>query len=353
MILGNCCIINHLYDLKKQILLIRMYLGPFSSKPEILMDSVIHQKRLIDYKIRKQVLSFPSCFQIQTINCCNGHCLMCPKQQKTEDTGEVMSKTLFLKILKEIVEENISHTLIHFYLQNEPFMDHDILQKIRLTKELSKNKIHIELVTNGTFLSEKVIKELRDITIDIFVISVDAYTKITYEKIRRGLDFSLVLNNINNLIKQDYRGNIYIGFVEQKDNFAEQQEFKKYWRNVARRSKKNIYPYITQLSNRSGDLNFFDRITIKNNYVKQIHTKFMHKLIPCSVPFLDFNILANGDVILCCNDYYKKTILGNVSSSSIKEIWNSPKYNHIRHLLINQKFHSLPVCKNCSHFSYS
>jgi sulfatase maturation enzyme AslB (radical SAM superfamily) len=85
---------------------------------------------------------------------------MCPNSKMTKDTVKVMSKTLFLKIIKEIVEENISHTHIHFYLQNEPFMDYDILNKILLTKELSKNKIRIELVTNGTFLSDNIIKKL-------------------------------------------------------------------------------------------------------------------------------------------------------------------------------------------------
>ena len=317
------------------------------------MDSLIYEKRLIDYKIRKQVLSFPSGFQIQTINCCNGNCLMCPNSKITKDNVEVMSKTLFLKIIKEIVEENISHTHIHFYLQNEPFMDYDILNKILLTKELSKNKIRIELVTNGTFLNDNIIKELRDIDIDIFVISLDAYTNKTYDKIRSGLDFSSVLKNIDNLIKDDYNGNIYVGFVKQKDNISELQEFKKYWKSVGRKFKKNIYPFISVLTNRSGDLYDFNSLAIKNNNVKskRINYRFTHKITPCYVPFLYFNILSNGDVILCCNDYNKKIILGNVASSSIKEIWNSSQYNKIRQLLSNQKFHSVTVCKNCSHFS--
>lgn len=327
-----------------------MYLNPILWKPKLVMDSLVHRKRLIDNKIRKQVLSFPSNFQIQTINCCNGNCLMCPKSKMTQDTVEVMSKPLFLKIIKEIVEENISHTLIHFYLQNEPFMDHDILNKIRLTKELSKNKIRIELVTNGTFLNDNIQKELRDIDIDVLIISLDAFTKKTYNKIRCGIDFSSVLKNVDKIVNNGYSGNIYLGFVKQKDNISELQQFIKYWKNIGRKYKKNIYPYISDLNNRSGDLNNFNSLAIKNNNgnSKGINYRFIPKIIPCYVPFLDFNILSNGNVILCCNDYNKKLILGNVASSSIKEIWNSSQYNKIRQLISDKKFHSITVCKNCN-----
>lgn len=276
---------------------------------------------------------------------------MCPNSNRKTDTIEVMSQKLFLKIISEIVEENISHTLIHFYLQNEPFMDHDILNKIRLTKELSNNKIHIELVTNGTFLNENIIQELQDIDIDILVISLDAYTQKTYEKIRGGLDFSSVLKNIENLISQECSSKRYVGFVEQKENSSELQEFKKYWRRIGHKVKNKIYPYITVLNNRSGDLYDFYRLTKQNNTieVKRNIFKFIHKIFPgCYVPFLDFNILSNGDVILCCNDYNKKVILGNVASSSIKEIWNSSEYDDIRRLIANRRYQLITGCNNCS-----
>jgi len=258
---------------------------------------------------------------------------------------EIMPKTLFNKIIKEIVDNKIPHTMIYLYLQNEPFMDRDVLNKIRVIKELSKNKIRIGLVTNGTFLDSENINELRHLNIDLFTVSLDAYTKETYDKIRSGLDFSAISSNIDNLINQGYKGNLYIGFVKQKDNISELLEFKKYWK------RKKISTDIFQINNRSGDLSDFNSLDINKDKVntKRIRYRFIpHLTLQCDNPYTNFNILSNGNVILCCNDYHKKIILGNVASSSIKDIWNSSQYNEIRRLMSAQRYHLITVCKNCS-----
>jgi radical SAM protein with 4Fe4S-binding SPASM domain len=62
---------------------------------------------------------------------------------------------------------------------------------------------------------------------------------------------------------------------------------------------------------------------------------------------ITFNILSNGDVILCCENYSKKIILGNVEKSSIKEIWDSKKYQNIRNLIYKKKFEKIPPCVGC------
>lgn len=68
----------------------------------------------------------------------------------------------------------------------------------------------------------------------------------------------------------------------------------------------------------------------------------------CSTPILTFNILYDGKVILCCDDYNKKMILGNINNSSIKEIWNSKQYENIRKMLYNGEYKKIPVCCNCN-----
>ena len=61
-----------------------------------------------------------------------------------------------------------------------------------------------------------------------------------------------------------------------------------------------------------------------------------------------FNILYNGDVIMCCNDYTKKIILGNVKDESIKEIWNSKKYQSIREFVFDKDFEKITACSTCT-----
>jgi len=45
------------------------------------------------------------------------------------------------------------------------------------------------------------------------------------------------------------------------------------------------------------------------------------------------HILFNGDVVLCCMDWKRKVVLGNVRSQSIEKIWNSRKYEAVRKII--------------------
>ena len=67
----------------------------------------------------------------------------------------------------------------------------------------------------------------------------------------------------------------------------------------------------------------------------------------CSTPLTTFNIMSNGDVILCCDDFSNKLILGNVNETSIKEIWNSNELLSIKKLHKEGNFPELKVCSNC------
>nr|WP_241210641.1 SPASM domain-containing protein [Brachyspira hampsonii] len=49
--------------------------------------------------------------------------------------------------------------------------------------------------------------------------------------------------------------------------------------------------------------------------------------------------------MLCCQDYFKKYIMGNVMEKSILEIWNS--YNDLRVKLLRDNIAELPICKKC------
>lgn len=56
-------------------------------------------------------------------------------------------------------------------------------------------------------------------------------------------------------------------------------------------------------------------------------------------------ITKNGDIILCCNDYYRKYIMGNIVKNNILDIWNS--YSNIRVELLKYNKVNLDICKKC------
>jgi radical SAM protein with 4Fe4S-binding SPASM domain len=321
-------------------------------KPELksiinfLIISAVYLKRIFVYHITKKPLSFPMFFQIQTNNLCNGSCSMCPLSKKKNKKPGRMSNELFEKIIKEISENRLTYTIIWLFLQNEPLTDNNIFNKLKLVKKLSNGKIITSIVTNGTLLTEEKIKELSEANVDIIFFSIDAFTEETYNKIRRGLSYNQVLKNIENIINSNCKTFVVVKFTLQKDNYLELNDFKKFWK------KKGIITEIGYVNNRLGDVSNFEDIYLTPKKVP-FKRKFLHNFKlrlagGCFILATAFNILYNGDVIMCCNDYSKRVILGNVKNKTIKDIWNSKKYNSIREAVSNKDFEKIPGCNNCT-----
>lgn len=306
----------------------------------------IFLKRIFEYNVKRSALPFPSAFCIQTINACNGSCIMCPIVQNNKKKPTEITDKLFEKIIREISQNHLKLTYIYLFLQNEPLIDKNIFRKFRLIKKISYRKIKTGLVTNGSLFTKEKIDELEKSEIDELIFSIDAYEEVTYNKIRQGLNFNNVINNINKVLESDYDGYLAVKFVGQKDNISEVEKFKEFWKN------KGIPVQITDLRNRSGDLNSFNNISLEDKnstfFGNLIHY-FMKRIVRgCSTPLTTFNIMSNGDVILCCDDFSNKLILGNVKESSIKEIWNNENYQKIREKLFKGEYKKIPACSNCS-----
>lgn len=69
----------------------------------------------------------------------------------------------------------------------------------------------------------------------------------------------------------------------------------------------------------------------------------------CEKPFRDLVISHAGDVLICCLDANKDLKVGNIYTSTLKEIWYGEKYMDIRRSLANSERIGRP-CDTCSYF---
>jgi radical SAM protein with 4Fe4S-binding SPASM domain len=54
----------------------------------------------------------------------------------------------------------------------------------------------------------------------------------------------------------------------------------------------------------------------------------------------------DGNVILCCNDYFSSIKFGNIKEQKFLDIWFSDKYKTLRKQL-RKKQYRLPICLKC------
>ena len=249
---------------------------------------------------------YPEIVQIESTNICNAKCVFCPRDDMHRKQG-IMSVDLFKKIVDECVELGITHVRVHNY--GEPFVDRKLVEKVRYAKQ--KGIKEVGMISNGSLITEDVARGMVDAGLDAINISVDASGKEVFESTRIGLKYDKVIGNIERLVRiraesGKRRPKLILSFVRQ-NNSADEQAFIEHWRRIADKI------HITDLHNWGGTLHQQSDV----NY-------------PCYRPWLTFTVLWDGRVALCCADFDGHTILGDVNTSSIKEIWNDDLFRSVR-----------------------
>ena len=64
------------------------------------------------------------------------------------------------------------------------------------------------------------------------------------------------------------------------------------------------------------------------------------------MPFTDMWIMPNGKFGICCCDNFEVTDFCDLHEMSVKDAWNSPKYQELRKLIKNSR-QNYPFCKHC------
>ena len=248
----------------------------------------------------------PEIVQIESTNLGTAKCVFCPRDEMARKQG-VMDMELFKKVVDECVELGIEHVRMHNY--GEPFVDRQLVEKVRYAKQ--KGVPQVGMISNGSLITEAAARGMIEAGLDAINISVDASGKEVFERTRVGLKYDKVIANVERLLAlRDAAGKrrpkLILSFVRQ-NNDEDEHAFIEHWR--ARADKIHV----TDLHNWAGTLNQKSDV----NY-------------PCYRPWLTFTALWDGRVALCCADFDGSTILGDLRTHTIKEIWNSDVYRALR-----------------------
>lgn len=282
---------------------------------------------------------FPKYLTIETCNNCNARCIMCPKGIKGTGNIQLMDDSIFNKVLVELSQYKDWIEMICLNSDGEPLLDKKLAQRIKALKNIGIK--HINISTNGALLTKQKIQELIESGLDDIRISIDGYKKETYEKIRIGLDYDIVRENVLNLIKirnaMLSNMSIRIRMVELEENIKEREDWLNFWSSqIGKIDKVQIMPMHTW----SGKITSEDSLQIEYYSDK-----------PCISVFSSFTINYDGIVQLCDSDIEQQEVMGNINEESIQGIWQGEKFEKIRDWHINSKRNNISICRGCDHWS--
>jgi radical SAM protein with 4Fe4S-binding SPASM domain len=291
----------------------------------------------------------PVSIQIQTHSACNGRCVYCPYPQLRDELQQgKMARPLFDKLIDDISRWR-NPAKLTLMLQNEPLLDANFFEYIAYAKSRMP-WIKVSTVTNGTMLNSKMVERLSNSGLDELTVSLDAFSKQTYESLHPGFSYEKTMGGIERLIKGRPAGlSVRFSIVLTNRNYHELQDFIGFAR--ARKSQwRTVY-----LLNRADNVNQYQHMRLSKLKWYSIKLKLIHKYFyqTCPLPFARMSVLFNGDVLICCQDWQRKIIVGNAGRQSLQDIWTGEAYERLRRKLIQKQYSSIPTCSGCSVAQFS
>jgi MoaA/NifB/PqqE/SkfB family radical SAM enzyme len=289
---------------------------------------------------------------------CNQRCKYCYPRDSIPQENEISIEDV------KIIIDQVNRPLLRPFrlpyfgvIGGEVFLRKDMIDILKLISDTN----FCGVSTNGTMLNEEMLKELCKTKLHAIIFSLDGL-KDTNDLIRGKGVYEKVTNDIKFLMEQKHRPKIIVNTVIAPENVDEIPEMAK-----ALKIDKLQLGALTSLDHRYTDKKKVVRIQIDSDKIMKLRSinnlrniknfTFMphcsHKEIIewysgafnpkkwyCDYPSRILRVDPYGNVVPCFN-----IKMGNIRDSSIKEIWNSKKFNDFRKHLKEGLF---PECAMCS-----
>ena len=295
---------------------------------------------------------------------------------------KVKTKTLPFAQFKEVAEQVFPHAEeFHPTVKGEPLAT-PYFQEMLVTME--RYGVRLNLTTNGTLLTESVMREIVPFLRDVKV-SFDGARKETFEAIRKDAKFEDVVANIRTAtrVRDEYialygtepeflRPSVTIQAVLMTTNISELPAMVELGSELGVDRVKGFNLMVLDPSFLQYSLvfdqeraNFFIRQAQALAKTLGLQTKYQEpfdlsrniftyedkraRKRPCEFLWQQINIETDGSVTPCCHP--KAPVMGNVYEYDIKTIWNNEMYRDIRASLNSD----LPweCCQHCAMLSMS
>lgn len=284
------------------------FLEQYGALPAELRNEQLRVERLR----RSPCMDYPNEVIIETFAQCNAACNFCP-YPTMERKGTKMPDELIEKIINDLapIPPNVPFAISPFKV-NEPFLDKRLFT---ICSNINKRLPHAQLriFSNGSAFTKKILEQFSRLhNVTHFWISLNTYEASDYERIMQ-LSFENTLKKLDilhHLVKSrsfripvvisrvaDYSGKdaAFVAFI--KDRFPLFQAF----------------------------------LVKRHNWVDQVSINALPSIPPIGcVRWFELNIMATGQVALCCADGEGRHVIGNAREQNILDIYNDPKYRGLR-----------------------
>ena len=294
-------------------------------------------------------LAMPVSIMIDPSNLCNFRCNFCPTSdsellKKFSRPKGMMELSLFEKIIDDIDElkkkTKINPKSLLLYKDGEPLLNKNIDKMISYAKQKNIVK-YIGVTTNGSLLNEEMTNKLLKSNLDTLRVSIQSLTQTNFQKITKTkFDTKKIKDNISFFYTQKKKlkkkTELIISYID-CENFDE----------IVKKKFIEEYSIIS------------DRVDIKpiNGWTRSDENDWrmgnsraeFREPVVCADPFSRLSVNFDGSVSICCVDWSHGTVVGNLKTESLDNIWNGEKLREFRILHLKGQRSKIGPCSNCDY----
>lgn len=294
----------------------------------ILFQTVSDAERAFQRFREPRDASVPRVEQIELTNRCPYRCRMCPRTTEMMRALGDMPLSLFERIIHQLGGHQDYVALHHF---GESLTHPGLPEAVRLA---SQRGLRTGLSCNPPSLRPQLAAALLASGLSNVLLSLDSLDAATYAAIRgKAARLDLADRHIRELVRLRDEGGydafITLQMISMRRNAGESERFLEYCKSVG---------VDRGLVVRLGRWDFDDQTLGElGEFSTPGYTGF------CVRPSTSIVVLWDGRVVPCCHDYDGQVVLGNLSSQSLSEVWNSEDARSFR-----DNSESSSLCRSCA-----
>lgn len=297
-------------------------------------------------------LKTPYVLFIDPCNLCNFRCGFCAMQTSVEELNfkkQLMSMDLFKKIIDDANDFPEKLKMLRLAQYGEPLIHPELPEMIRYAKQKGVSEF-IEIITNGSKLSPQLNQKLVESGLDRVRISIEEISAEGYRDIAGVyVDFDQLLANIKDLYERSNRNGklpeICVKIVDASVNTEEKkQRFYDLFEGICH---KIYIEHIIPLWSDWDEI--FNRFELQQ--IGVLGQKLQEVLV-CPYPFYMISIAPDGIATVCCADWRRNLIIGDLNSQSLMDIWNGDTLRTFWVDMLSGNKDQYTMCKKCMYPMY-
>lgn len=274
---------------------------------------------------RNEARPIPKSVCLETYSLCNGKCVFCPYSHAAPNPPVQMDTQTVHRIIDEISKLPVER--FSLFNNNEPLLDPRMQEFIRYARE-QLTSVRLTLSSNGKRVTSQEIDEAISNGIDRFFISIPTLDPEAYRKIMGG-DVSNVVSTVLG-VSEEHRSNLRIAVPN--TTYYSCEDYDRVFRS------NGIRAIVWEME----AIHSWQEV----NQIREISRIGFG--IGCDRPLDQAIISSNGDVLICCRDWYHENCVGNVHEASLAEIWQGQRMRELQRLVAAKHFDQIVMCSKCS-----